>query len=136
MIDLADLLQQPGVSEAMLSVLLALVALLVAFLGMLTRKLNAVTHQVVNDHGTGGGKEDNLRDQVDRIEKSLLAGQMRTDKQLEEMHKVLTQEVEDRQALEKRSQYEHARFWKVLDEGHARCMLLHSNTSGTPPTLL
>ena len=60
-------------------------------------------YQAVNTHGPDG-KNDNLRDQLDRMEKAMTKGFNRMDHQFGEIHDRQIQEAEDRQAVDSRLQ--------------------------------
>ena len=98
----------------------ALITLIVALIGTITalmlylkakfdkqqRDLAAVKDQTVNTHGPDG-KNDNLRDQLDRMEKAMTTGFNRMDHQFGEVHD--RQQATDERALE-----EHKRLWDEL----------------------
>lgn len=119
MFDFGSFMNQPEVLTLIGTVLLALIGVLIAFLRMIQRKLDAVGHQIVNDHGPDSAKPNNLRDQIDEIQKDQAKGfeqvkaeLRRQDKQYGEMHRSFSQEVEDRQALERRISDELRRLWE------------------------
>lgn len=106
-----------GLTVAVLSVLSGAAIYIGNKIAAQAKALGAVKHQVENDH------ETNLRDDVTlllmqssdiqrnqsmmsaelaSVRDDLRSGFSRTDKQHGETHKVITQEVEDRQALERR----------------------------------
>ena len=70
------------------------------------RDLAAVKDQTVNTHGPDG-KNDNLRDQLDRMEKAMTKGFNRMDHQFGEVHD--RQQATDERALE-----EHHRLWDAI----------------------
>ncbi len=98
----------------------ALITLIVALIGTITalmlylkakfdkqqRDLAAVKDQTVNTHGPDG-KNDNMRDQLDRMEKAMAKGFNRMDHQFGEVHD--RQQSADERALE-----EHKRLWDEL----------------------
>ena len=98
----------------------ALITLVVALIGTITaltlylktkfdkqnHDLAAVKDQTVNTHGPDG-KNDNLRDQLDRMEKSMTKGFNRMDHQFGEVHD--RQQSTDERALE-----EHKRLWDAI----------------------
>ena len=59
-------------------------------------------YQAVNTHGPDG-KNDNLRDQLDRMEKAMTKGFNRMDHQFGEIH-------------DRRAQSEHTSIWDALRE--------------------
>ena len=68
--------------------------------------LKAVKHETVNNHGPDG-KDDNLRDQLDRMERVVTDGFKRMDHQFGEAHD--RQQATDARALE-----EHKHLWDEL----------------------
>ena len=70
------------------------------------RDLAAVKDQTVNTHGPDG-KNDNMRDQLDRMEKKMTNGFNRMDHQFGEVHD--RQQATDERALE-----EHKRLWDAI----------------------
>ena len=68
--------------------------------------LKAVKHETVNNHGPDG-KDDNLRDQIDRVERVVTDGFRRMDHSFGEVHD--RQQATDARALE-----EHKRIWDEL----------------------
>ena len=99
----------------------ALITLIVALIGTITalmlylkakfdkqqRDLAAVKGQTVNTHGPEG-KNDNLRDQLDRMEKNMTDGFRRMDHQFGEVHD--RQQATDARALE-----ENHRLWDAIN---------------------
>ncbi len=99
----------------------ALITLIVALIGTITalmlylkakfdkqqRDLAAVKDQTVNTHGPDG-KNDNMRDQLDRMEKAMAKGFNRMDHQFGEVHD--RQQSTDDRALE-----EHHRLWDAIN---------------------
>ena len=69
--------------------------------------LKAVKYQTENNHGPDG-KDDNLRDQIDRIEAVMNQGFRRMDHQFGEVHD--RQQATDERALE-----EHRHLWDAID---------------------
>lgn len=114
-VSVEEIVKNPGVIEGMVTLIIAVLAALTGLVTVSIKKLNATLHQVENGHGPSG-KDDNLRDQMDRIEHTMTSGFRRLDKQHGETHRVLTQEVEDRQALERAKGAEHQRMWQAIDE--------------------
>ena len=68
--------------------------------------LKAVKHETVNNHGPDG-KDDNLRDQIDRVERVVTDGFKRMDHEFGEVHD--RQQATDARALE-----EHKHLWDEL----------------------
>ena len=68
--------------------------------------LKAVKHETVNNHGPDG-KDDNLRDQIDRVERVVTDGFKRMDHSFGEVHD--RQQATDARALE-----EHKHLWDEL----------------------
>ena len=68
--------------------------------------LKAVKYQTENNHGPDG-KDDNLRDQIDRVERVVTDGFKRMDHQFGEAHD--RQQATDARALE-----EHKHLWDAI----------------------
>ena len=117
-----EIISNPGVIEGMVTLIIAVLATLTGAavyagkkIAAQAKQLDAVQHQVVNGHGPDG-KNDNLRAQMDRIETIVNSGFRRVDKQYGELHRVVTQETEDRQALQRAKDSSHERIWRAIDE--------------------
>ena len=95
-----------GLIVALAGVITALMLYLKAKLDRQQADLKAVKFQTENNHGPDG-KDDNLRDQLDRMEKSMTKGFNRMDHQFGEVHD--RQQATDERALE-----EHKRLWDEL----------------------
>ena len=126
---------RPEVVSMIVTVVLAVLGALTAFAAMAKRwadakfkpiekDVAAVRYQAENSHGPEG-KDVNLRDQIDTIQKEMREGFRRMDHQIGEMHDRQIQEVEDRQsvdarlqALDRRAQSEHASIWDALRKYH------------------
>ena len=110
---LIEVLSADEVKTALITLIVALAgaasALMLYFKAKFDRQqrdLTAVRDQTVNTHGTDG-KNDNLRDQLDRMEKAMTKGFNRMDHQFGEVHD--RQQATDERALE-----EHKRLWDEL----------------------
>ena len=126
-----EVMTRPEVVTMLVTVVLAVLGALTAFAAMAKRwadakfkpiekDMAAVKSEAVNSHGTEG-KNINLRDQIDTIQTEMRAGFKRMDHQFGEIHDRQIQEAEDRQAvdsrlqaLDKRTQSEHASIWDAL----------------------
>ena len=75
----------------------------------------AVRYQAENEHGPEG-KNDNLREQMDRIEHGMADGFRRMDNQFGEVHDRQIQQDRRIQGVENRASEEHARIWKSLED--------------------
>ena len=95
-----------GLIVALAGVITALMLYLKAKLDRQQADLKAVKHETVNNHGPDG-KDDNLRDQLDRMEKAMTKGFNRMDHQFGEVHD--RQQATDERALE-----EHHRIWDAI----------------------
>ena len=95
-----------GLIVALIGAVSALMLYLKAKLDRQQADLKAVKHETVNNHGPDG-KDDNLRDQLDRMEKSMTKGFNRMDHQFGEVHD--RQQATDDRALE-----EHHRLWDAI----------------------
>ena len=101
------------VKTALIGLIVALVGAITALMLYLKAKLDrqqadlkAVKHETVNNHGPDG-KDDNLRDQIDRVERVVTDGFKRMDHEFGEVHD--RQQATDARALE-----EHKRLWDEL----------------------
>ena len=101
------------VKTALISLIVALAGVITALMLYLKAKLDrqqadlkAVKHETVNNHGPDG-KDDNLRDQIDRVERVVTDGFKRMDHNFGEVHD--RQQATDARALE-----EHKRLWDEL----------------------
>ena len=110
---LIEVLSADEVKTALIGLIVALVGAITALTLYLKTKfdkqnhdLAAVKDQTVNTHGTDG-KNDNLRDQLDRMEKAMTKGFNRMDHQFGEVHD--RQQATDERALE-----EHKRLWDAI----------------------
>ena len=110
---LIEVLSADEVKTALITLVVALIGTITALMLYLKAKfdrqqrdLAAVKDQTVNTHGPGG-KNDNLRDQLDRMEKAMTKGFNRMDHQFGEVHD--RQQATDERALE-----EHKRLWDEL----------------------
>ena len=111
---LIEVLSADEVKTALISLIVALVGAITALVLYLKAKLDrqqadlkAVKYQTENNHGPDG-KNDNLRDQLDRMEKSMTKGFNRMDHQFGEVHD--RQQATDERALE-----EHHRIWDAIN---------------------
>ena len=125
---LIEVLSAEEVKAAMIALIVALAGAGTALMAWLKRKfdsqqqdLKAVKHQTVNSHGPDG-KDDNLREQIDRIEKSVsdLAGVVKDqgEEQRTGFRRMdhLFGEVHDRQqATDDRALDEHSRMWTIIN---------------------
>ena len=110
---LIEVLSADEVKTALISLIVALVGAITALMLYLKAKLDrqqadlkAVKHETVNNHGPDG-KDDNLRDQIDRVERVVTDGFKRMDHEFGEVHD--RQQATDARALE-----EHKRLWDEL----------------------
>ena len=101
------------VKTALISLIVALAGVITALMLYLKAKLDrqqadlkAVKYQTENNHGPDG-KDDNMRDQMDRIEAVMNQGFRRMDHQFGEVHD--RQQATDARALE-----EHKHLWDEL----------------------
>ena len=101
------------VKTALIGLIVALVGAITALMLYLKAKLDrqqadlkAVKHETVNNHGPDG-KDDNLRDQIDRVERVVTDGFKRMDHEFGEVHD--RQQATDARALE-----EHKHLWDEL----------------------
>ena len=101
------------VKTALISLIVALAGVITALMLYLKAKLDrqqadlkAVKYQTENNHGPDG-KDDNLRDQIDRVERVVTDGFKRMDHEFGEVHD--RQQATDARALE-----EHKHLWDEL----------------------
>ena len=118
------ILRDPGVIEAMVAVVIAVLAAVTALLGLGVKKLRdlqkisaatseqvAVTkEQVTNNHDT------NLRDDLTELKTLMTDGFRRMDHQFGEAHD--RQVITDRriEGVETNARQEHERLWKALEK--------------------
>ena len=95
-----------GLIVALVGAITALMLYLKAKFDKQNRDLTAVKDQTVNTHGPDG-KNDNMRDQLDRMERVVTDGFKRMDHQFGEVHD--RQQATDDRALE-----EHHRLWDAI----------------------
>ena len=110
---LIEVLSADEVKTALITLIVAMIGTITALMLYLKAKfdkqnhdLAAVKDQTVNTHGPDG-KNDNLRDQLDRMEKAMTKGFNRMDHQFGEVHD--RQQATDERALE-----EHKRLWDAI----------------------
>ena len=96
-----------GLIVALVGAITALMLYLKAKLDRQQADLKAVKHETVNNHGPDG-KDDNLRDQIDRVERVVTDGFNRMDHQFGEVHD--RQQATDARALE-----ENHRIWDAIN---------------------
>ena len=96
-----------GLIVALAGVITALMLYLKAKLDRQQADLKAVKYQTENNHGPDG-KDDNLRDQIDRVERVVTDGFKRMDHEFGEVHD--RQQATDARALE-----EHHRIWDAIN---------------------
>lgn len=111
---LIEVLSAEEVQTAMVGLIVAIVGAITALMLSLKAKfdrqqkdLSAVKDQTVNTHGPDG-KDDNLREQLDRMEKNMTVGFRRIDHQFGEVHD--RQQATDDRALE-----EHHQLWEAIN---------------------
>ena len=111
---LIEVFSAEEVQTAMVGLIVAIVGAITALMLYLKAKfdkqqkdLSAVKDQTVNTHGPDG-KNDNLREQLDRMEKNMTVGFRRIDHQFGEVHD--RQQATDDRALE-----EHHRLWDAIN---------------------
>ena len=102
------------VKTALIGLIVALVGAITALMLYLKAKLDrqqadlkAVKYQTENNHGPDG-KDDNLRDQIDRVERVVTDGFKRMDHEFGEVHD--RQQATDARALE-----EHRHLWDAIN---------------------
>ena len=110
---LIEVLSADEVKTALIGLIVALVGAITALMLYLKAKLDrqqadlkAVKYQTENNHGPDG-KDDNLRDQIDRVERVVTDGFKRMDHSFGEVHD--RQQATDARALE-----EHKHLWDEL----------------------
>ena len=126
-----EALTKPEVVSLVVGFIIAVIAALTALatlakrwaarkLGPLRDDVAAVRYQAENNHGPDG-KDINLRDQIDTIQREMREGFRRMDHQFGEIHDRQIQEAEDRQAvdsrlqaLDRRAQSEHTSIWDAI----------------------
>ena len=122
--ELEPILKDPGVIEAMIGVIIAVLTAVTGLLGFGVKKLKdlqklstetseqvAVTKaQVTNSHDT------NLRDDLTELKELVTEGFTRMDRQFGETRRSLSQEIEERQHLDRRAQEDHQRLWEAIRE--------------------
>ena len=111
---LIEVLSADEVKTALISLIVALVGAITALMLYLKAKLDrqqadlkAVKYQTENNHGPDG-KDDNLRDQLDRMERVVTDGFKRMDHSFGEVH-------DRQQATDARAMEEHHRIWDAID---------------------
>ena len=120
-----EALTKPEVVSLVVGFIIAVIAALTALatlakrwadrkLGPLRDDVAAVRYQAENNHGPEG-KNDNLREQMDRIEHGMADGFRRMDNQFGEVHDRQIQQDRRIQGVENRASEEHARIWKSLE---------------------
>ena len=95
-----------GLIVALAGVITALMLYLKAKLDRQQADLKAVKYQTENNHGPDG-KDDNLRDQMDRIEAVMNQGFRRMDHQFGEVHDRDVQTTHRIENLEERAEADH-----------------------------
>ena len=110
---LIEVLSADEVKTALIGLIVALVGAITALMLYLKAKfdkqqraLAALKDQTVNTHGPDG-KNDNLRDQLDRMEKSMTKGFNRMDHQFGEVHDRDVQTTHRIENLEERAEADH-----------------------------
>ena len=110
---LIEVLSADEVKTALITLIVALIGTITALMLYLKAKLDrqqadlkAVKYQTENNHGPDG-KDDNMRDQMDRIEAVMNQGFRRMDHSFGEVHD--RQQATDARALE-----EHKHLWDEL----------------------
>ena len=112
-----EVMTRPEVVSIIVAVVLSLGGALVAFataakrwadskFSPIAKDVKDTKEQAVNTHGPDG-KNDNLRDQLDRMEKSMTKGFNRMDHQFGEVH-------DRQQATDDRALDEHHRLWDAI----------------------
>ena len=120
-----EALTKPEVVSLVVGFIIAILAALTALatlakrwadrkLAPLRDDVAAVRYQAENNHGPEG-KNDNLREQMDRIEHGMAEGFKRMDNQFGEVHDRQTQQDRRIQGVENRASEEHARLWKAIE---------------------
>lgn len=126
-----EVMTRPEVVSIIVAVLVAIGGALVAFATAakrwadskftpIAKAVQETKAQAVNNHGPDG-KDINLRDQIDTIQREMREGFRRMDHQFGEIHDRQIQEAEDRQAvdsrlqaLDRRAQSEHTSIWDAI----------------------
>ena len=126
-----EVMTRPEVASIIVAVLVALGGALIAFATAakrwadskftpIAKAVQETKAQAVNNHGPDG-KDINLRDQIDTIQREMREGFRRMDHQFGEIHDRQIQEAEDRQAvdsrlqaLDRRAQSEHTSIWDAI----------------------
>ena len=126
-----EVMTRPEVVSIIVAVLVAIGGALVAFATAakrwadskftpIAKAVQETKAQAVNNHGPDG-KDINLRDQIDTIQREMREGFRRMDHQFGEIHDRQRQEAEDRQAvdsrlqaLDRRAQSEHTSIWDAI----------------------
>ena len=110
---LIEVFSADEVKTALITLIVALIGTITALMLYLKAKLDrqqadlkAVKYQTENNHGPDG-KDDNLRDQIDRVERVVTDGFKRMDHSFGEVHD--RQQAADARALE-----EHKHLWDEL----------------------
>jgi hypothetical protein len=120
-----EALSKPEVVSLVVGFIIAILAALTALATLAKkwadRKLEplrddvaAVRYQAENNHGPDG-KNDNMREQIDRIEHGMAEGFRRMDHQFGEVHDRQTQQDRRIEGVENRASEEHAHIWKALE---------------------
>ena len=111
---LIEVFSADEVKTALITMIVALAGVITALMLYLKAKLDrqqadlkAVKHETVNNHGPDG-KDDNLLDQLDRMERVVTDGFNRMDHQFGEVND--RQQATDDRALE-----EHHRLWDAIN---------------------
>ena len=111
---LIEVLSADEVKTALIGLIVALIGAVSALMLYLKAKLDrqqadlkAVKYQTENNHGPDG-KDDNLRDQIDRVERVVTDGFKRMDHSFGEVHD--RQQATDARALE-----ENHRLWDAIN---------------------
>ena len=110
---LIEVLSADEVKTALIGLIVALAGVITALMLYLKAKLDrqqadlkAVKYQTENNHGPDG-KDDNLRDQMDRIEAVMNQGFRRMDHQFGEVHDRDVQTTHRIENLEERAEADH-----------------------------
>ena len=117
---LIEVLSADEVKTALITLIVALIGVVSALMLYLKAKLDrqqadlkAVKFQTVNNHGPDG-KDDNMRDQIDRVERVVTDGFKRMDHQFGEVHDRDIQTTHRIENLEERAEADHKRLWDEL----------------------
>ena len=110
---LIEVLSADEVKTALITLIVALIGTITALMLFLKAKLDrqqadlkAVKYQTENNHGPDG-KDDNLRDQLDRMERVVTDGFRRMDHQFGEVHDRDVQTTHRIENLEERAEADH-----------------------------